>query len=271
MNLNLLSNKKKPETKFLNKKRKSHNPKSKIIKEKDNVLQYNNLILRNKKNISEEKSDCSSIDDEKKINEINNNQKNDENSTEKEILSLLEEGKVFLSLFKDPELLNEFESQSNTSDDSNTFIKSILLSYNNGDMLKNYLDVLNGDFAEFHNCLSSLMNVKNNFDNEKSNKFITKFSIMNNIILGKEKCNFLIDKIVIKLKQLILEYNYIKKVLNSFDANKVDVFQKFKDIMTQENINHENGNNYVNGVKNQLQNELNNELILGKVQNDKEK
>ena len=131
---------------------------------------------------------------------------------EKEILSLIEEGKIFLSLFKDKELINEFENPKEDKDEDNSFIKSIILNYYNNDTLKQYLDILNNDFTEFQNSLKTLIDYKTTFDDSNTNKFIAKFSIMNKIILGKEKCNILIDKIVIKLKQLILEYNFIKKL-----------------------------------------------------------
>ena len=77
---------------------------------------------------------------------------------------------------------------------------------------------------------------------------------MNKIILGKEKCNILIDKIVVKLKQLILEYYFIKKVLNNIDANKVYMFQRFKEVITKSNK--QDKENYINELKLQLHQEL---------------
>ena len=92
---------------------------------------------------------------------------------------------------------------------------------------------------------------------------------MNKIILGKEKCSLLIDKIVIKLKQLILEYNFIQKVLKNIDYNKAEIFTKFKDIMSN-NSNKQEKDNYINNLKNQLQDELSKALLFGKDQNIKE-
>jgi len=68
---------------------------------------------------------------------------------------------------------------------------------------------------------------------------------MNKIFLIKEKCNILIDKIVVKLKQLILEYNFIKKVLNNIDENKSDKFQSFREIATNIN-NNQDKKDYIN-------------------------
>lgn len=272
-------NEKKPENQYLNKKRNNKklnvcakNEKDKInnkgkTSQNDGNNLINNINESNEHNIEEKKDININI---KKNEEYQKRNKKDDNEAEKEILSLIEEGKLFLSLFKDKELLNEFETHNNTSNESDSFIKSILLSYQNEDMLQNYLNVLNDDYTEFKNCLKSLINFKEALDDDKSNKFMANFSIMNKIILGKEKCNLLIDKIVIKLKQLLMEYNYIKKVLNSFEANKVDVFQKFRDIMTI-GSNIKEKDNYVNNVKMQLQDKLSKVLIVNKVQKGKEK
>ncbi len=234
----------------------------------------NNNLINNKNKSNEHKTEEKK--DIKNVGTLNDGENNnikrikDKNQAEKEILSLIEEGKLFLSLFKDKELLNEFETHNNTLNESDSFIKSILLSYKNGNILQKYLNILNDDYTEFQNCLKSLVNLKVALDGDKSNKFMANFSIMNKIILGKEKCNLLIDKIVIKLKQLLMEYNYIKKVLNSFEANKVDVFQKFRDIMTI-GSNIKEKDNYVNNVKLQLQDKLSKVLIVNKVQKGKEK
>ena len=182
----------------------------------------------------------------------------------------MEEGKIFLSLFKDKELLNEFEKQKNNSDEADSFIISILENYQNEDTLKKYLNILNDDYTEFQNSLKTLIDYRSSLGNSNNNKFLAKFSIMNKIILGKEKCSLLIDKMVTKLKQLILEYNFIKKVLKNIDYNKAEIFTKFKEIMTN-NSNKQEKDNYVNNLKIQLQDELTKALIMGNEQNIKEK
>ena len=186
---------------------------------------------------------------------------------EKEILSLIEEGKIFLSLFKDKELINEFENPKDDKDEDNSFIKSIILNYYNNDTLKQYLDILNNDFTEFQNSLKTLIDYKTTFDDSNTNKFIAKFSIMNKIILGKEKCNILIDKIVIKLKQLILEYNFIKKALNNVDDKKAEFYQKFKEIMAKES-KIEDKDNYVDELKMKLKEEVNKAFVKDKEKNE---
>ena len=98
--------------------------------------------------------------------------------------------------------------------------------------------MINNDNGEFENSIKSLIYYENSLnDNSRGDKLIDKFSIMNKIFLRKEKCNILIDKIVAKLKQLILEYNFIKKVLNNIEENKSDIFQSLKEIATNINNN----------------------------------
>ena len=98
--------------------------------------------------------------------------------------------------------------------------------------------MINNDNGEFENSIKSLIYYENSLnDNSRGDKLIDKFSIMNKIFLRKEKCNILINKIVAKLKQLILEYNFIKKVLNNIEENKSDIFQSLKEIATNINNN----------------------------------
>jgi hypothetical protein len=65
------------------------------------------------------------------------------------------------------------------------------------------------------------------------------------------------------LKQLILEYNFIKKVLNNIDENQSDIFQRFKEVITSTS-NKEEKENYVNDLKKKLQEELSKVLIIRK-------
>ena len=247
---------------YLNKKRKSHRNHTR------KGLRYNKK--NNSINSSEERYDSyirELLDDEEEDDKQKKREKG-ENIAEKEILSLIEEGKIYLSLFNDDDLLKEIESKKNNSnnpeENDEIFIKNLLLNYQNGDNLKSYLNMINDDYGEFQNSIKSLINYKNSLNNNSSgDKFMTKFSIMNKIILGKEKCSILIDKIVVKLKQLILEYNFIKKVLNNIDENKSDIFQRFKDVVISTS-NKEEKENYVNDLKKKLQEELSKALIIRK-------
>ena len=224
-----VSSSKTEEIQYLNKKRKSHRNHAR------RRLKYNKK--NNSINSSEEKYDSyirELLDEEEEEDKKKKGEK-EETIAEKEILSLIEEGKIYLSLFNDNDLLKEMESRKNNNPEENDeiFIKNLLLNYQNGDTLKSYLNMINEDYGEFQNSIKSLIDYKNSLNNNSSgDKFLAKFSIMNKIILGKEKCSILIDKIVVKLKQLILEYNFIKKVLNNIDENKSDIFQKFKDAIT---------------------------------------
>ncbi len=259
---------------YLGKKRKI----KKINRNKENYNKIiNNIISRDIKNNNNKNGDDKS-DDISILNLIEDEtskEKKEEIKAEKEILSLIEEGKIFLSLFKDKKLLNEFESQinstnnnSNNDNENDTYIKSILLNYCNDNTIKNNLNVLNNDYVLFQNSLKKLIDYKSNFNDSNSSTFFSKFSIMNKIIVGKERCNLLIDKIIMKLKQLTLEYGFIKKVVNNFDNNKTESFMKFKDIMT--NNKKQENDNYVNDLKMQLKDELNKALLINKEENNKD-
>ena len=93
---------------------------------------------------------------------------------------------MFLSSFKDQDILNELEKQKKNSDEKDSFIP-ILLNYYNNNSLKNYLNILNDDDKEFQNSLKALIGYKSSFNDPSTHEFIVKFSIMNKIILGKEK------------------------------------------------------------------------------------
>ena len=193
---------------------------------------------------------------------LNANDKKEEIVAEKEILSLIENGKFFLSLFKDKEMLNAVEEQNKNMENSDNYVKKLLQSYENGSYLKNYLLMLNVDFNEFQRSIKNLILTQESL-NKTDDKFLTKFSVMNKVIMAKEKCNLLIDKIIIKLKQLILEYNFIQKVLGNVELNKNNNFMKFKEVMSNVKKKQEK-ENYFGQVKNNLQEELSKAIILGK-------
>jgi hypothetical protein len=256
------SSSKTEEIQYLNKKRKSHRNQS------QKRLGYNKK--NNSINSSEEKYDSyiREILDEEEEDDKQKKSKKKETIAEKEILSLIEEGKIYLSLFNDNDLLKEIESKKNNSnnpeENDEIFIKNLLLNYQNGDTLKSYLNMINDDYGEFQSSIKSLIDYKNSLNNNSSgDKIMAKFSLMNKIILGKEKCSILIDKIVVKLKQLILEYNFIKKVLNNIDENKSDIFQRFKGVVSNTS-NKQEKENYVNDLKMKLQEELSKALIIRK-------
>ena len=193
---------------------------------------------------------------------LNANDKKEEIVAEKEILSLIENGKFFLSLFKDKEMLNAVEEQNKNMENSDNYVKKLLQSYENGSYLKNYLLMLNVDFNEFQRSIKNLILTQESL-NKTDDKFLTKFSVMNKVIMAKEKCNLLIDKIIIKLKQLILEYNFIQKVLGNVELNKNNNFMKFKEVMSNVKKKQEK-ENYFGQVKSNLQEELSKAIILGK-------
>ena len=217
----------------------------------------NDIFLKNEID-SDEKSENIIKYGEDKLPE-----KKEEIIAEKEVMSLIENGKFFLSLFKDKEMLNAIEEQNKTIENSDNYIKKLLSNYENGSYLKNYLLMLNVDFIEFQRSIKNLILTQESLKSSENNKFITQFAVMNKVIMAKEKCNLLIDKIIIKLKQLILEYNFIQKVLGNIELNKNNNFVKFKEVMSNVNKKQEK-ENYFGEVKNNLQEELRNAIILGK-------
>ena len=122
--------------------------------------------------------------------------------------------------------------------------------------------MLNVDFNEFQRSINNLIITQDSLS-KSDDKFLTKFSTMNKIIMAKEKCNLLIDKIIIKLKQLILEYNFIQKVLDNIEINKNNNFIKFQEVMSNVKKKKER-ENYFAEVKSKLQEELSNAIIIGK-------
>jgi len=108
--------------------------------------------------------------------------------------------------------------------------------------------MINNGNEEFENSIKSLIDCKNSL-NHKSNgdNAMEKLSIMNKIIFRKEKCSILIDKIATKLKQLILEYNLIKKALNNIYEDKSGRFRRFKEIVAI--IGNKQEKNYANDLK----------------------
>ena len=197
-----------------------------------------------------------------KYGEDKSNNKKEEIIAEKEILSLIENGKFFLSLFKDKEMLNAIEEQNKKMENSDNYVKKLLAGYENGSYLKNYLLMLNVDFNEFQRSITNLIITQDSLS-KSEDKFLTKFSTMNKIIMAKEKCNLLIEKIIIKLKQLILEYNFIQKVLDSVEMNKNSNFIKFQEVMSNVKKKKEK-ENYFAEVKSKLQEQLSNAIIIGK-------
>lgn len=251
------------ETLYLNRKRKS---KRRLVfkKKHDSGAEnkdiankiYNTLVVNEENIILDDKSE-----DISNIKDSDSSEKKVEIKSEKEILTFIEEGKMFLSLFKDKELMSELSKQKNNMNESDSYVKSILMNYQTDETFKKSLISLNTDYNEFEKNLNSLINYKYTINDSNNNKFMKQFSIINKIISGKEKCNLLIDKMITKLRQLILEYNFLKKVLNNVDANKADAFQKFKDIINNVS-NKPDKENYTSDLKSLLQNELRKAIVL---------
>ena len=252
---NVLNISKPKDNLFLGKKRNRNNPAKIKFKEKTNNLNKESVHKKNNE-IFDIQNSTMLLKNKKK----NKNKNKGKGKLGKEILSFIDEGKLFLSIIQDKELLNKLENEKNNLDERDSFIKSVLLNFQNVNNFKNYLNVLDEDCSEFQKSLKSLINYKSSIsDGNSKNKILEKFSILNKIIFGKEKCCLLIDKIVNKLKQIILEYDFIKKVLKNSDKNKSEFFHKLKEFNFGDLKENEN---YVNEVKIQLTEELQKALTI---------
>ena len=234
-------------------------------KEKDEITFKNQIEIDINDNKDKEKEKEKDKEKEKKKEKEKekekdkDNENNDEIILEKEIISLLENGKMFLSLFKDKNALSELKHKKNNFEGEDPFIKSVLVNYQNGDNMQSYMNMISEDFNEFQKSIKSLIEYKASLNESSENKFLAKLSVLNKIILNKEKCCILIDKIIIKIKQLLLEYKFIKKVLNNISENNSEIYKKLKDIASN---NDQEKESYINNLKSKLQDELIKALIL---------
>lgn len=190
------------------------------------------------------------------------NLKNFEITAGKEITSILDNGKDFLSLFDNEDILKELSQIGDNDDDNDDYVKNLLKTYQKRDnTLKKYLTLLDTDYAEYQRCLESLSKYRHTL----YDKFTTPTNIignMNKIIVGKEKCNLIIDKIIIKLKQLILEFNFIKKIICAFHENDnvKNVIDKFKDVIRND-LNKKEKEDYFNNLRINLKAGINKVLV----------
>ena len=288
---NSFSNKSETDFQYLKKKRKSKNFKLNKIKEfterkkrkyrkrLNNTIDHidnntkekseikfsdqkeNDINKSKEKEKEKEKENDKEKEKEKEKEKKKEKENKDQIILEKEIISLLDNGKMFLSLFKDKNALSELKHKKNTFEGEDPFIKTVLVNYQNGDNIKSYMDMISEDFSEFQKGIKSLIEYKTSLNESNDNKFLTKLSMLNKIILNKEKCCILIDKIIVKIKQLLLEYKFIKKVLNSISENDSDIYKKLKEIVANTN-NDQEKESYINNLKSKLQDELIKALIL---------
>jgi len=239
---------------YLNRKRRYSSDQQNIKREGNQEELYRYIDDFNdeieNKNMSNERSDSIIID----LDE-NKEENKEEKKSERDVLSLLEEGKIFLSLFKDKEVFDEFQSQINDLNEADTYNKHLLMKYQKDDIINSYLSIINNYHVQFQRSLKSLIEYKNILDGRNDNKLLSKITIMNKIMYGKEKCSLIIDKILVKLKQMVLEYNLVQKILNNLDKNKLDFFKRFKGSVIS-NKQEKEKENYINSLKAKLQEEL---------------
>jgi hypothetical protein len=83
-------------------------------------------------------------------------------------------------------MLNAIEEQNRNLENNDNYVKKLLQSYENGSYLKNYLLMLNVDFNEFQRSIKNLIITQDSLNKSENDKFLTKFTVMNKIILAKE-------------------------------------------------------------------------------------
>ena len=205
------------------------------LNKKRNKERVDELKKINKKNYKKNKEEIDFsnkmddliLRDEEKFNKIIMDNAN----SEREILSLIEPGKKLVLLFQDKELISGINKKE-ILNENKSFIELDLINYRNENNLKEYINMLNDDYSQFQKIIKSLSDYKCSLNEINSNKFLGKISVMNKIISEKEKCSLLIGKITNKLKQIFMEYDYIKKIIKFYGMNKCKFFNKIKEIVS---------------------------------------
>ena len=235
------SNEKKSESnsknKFLNQKRRSPSNISSISSVNENSLV---MPLFADDDITEKDGKESKV-----INKNNNSfdEKEEIISTSlKEINIILKHGEKFISIIKGKKFLDTIKSKENIRKTG-----KILLEYKGDSSIKNYLNIALEDYMKFSKLLEFFMYKKENSTDSKEKKENDKKSKKKTPILDtkKSKCNLLIRRIMTKLSQFLLEYNFIVEVIKEItDKNKdcvvfknvIEFIDKNISIISKENI-----------------------------------
>ena len=113
-------------------------------------------------NNSEKKLDSYTIELLDKENKVEDDKQKkgekEETILEKEILTGIEECNKYFSLFDFLKENREKDNNSNNPEENDEIIfKNLLLNYQNGEILKLYLNMINNDNEEYENSIKSLI------------------------------------------------------------------------------------------------------------------
>ena len=135
-----------------------------------------------------------------------------------EINTIIEKGEEFIFSLQNQKLIDLFQTYDRFEFLSNYKDNSTILSFLNNAM---------EEYTKFTKNLEYFMNNKeSNFDSEEefNDIFIkenNKNDISENFKIKKIKCSLLISKIITKLSQFLLEYNFIVETINKiYEINK---------------------------------------------------
>ena len=189
----------------------------------DNIYNINYEIKKEEEIVSTSKSLSSSI------NEIN---------------TIIEKGEEFIFSLQNQKLIDLFQTYDRFE---------FLSNYKDNSTILNFLNNAMEEYTKFTKNLEYFMNNKeSNFDSEEefNDIFIkenNKNDISENFKIKKIKCSLLISKIITKLSQFLLEYNFIVETINKiYEINKncstlnnmLELIDINKNILSKKNIEH---------------------------------
>ena len=237
--------------------------KIKLERKKLEPLNKNTFLNQKRKNPSISSKDNSLImplfaddyNNEKDYNNINNiNDLCNENyeiedgkisSSLKEINIIIGKGEEFILNLQGQKYINIFESNDNFREN-----KEFLSNYKDDHLILNFLNNAMEEYMKFNKIIEYFMyNKENNFDSEEefNDIFNKELDILENFKIKRIKCSLLISKIITKLSQFLLEYNFIVETINKIyeidkncDAlkNMLDLIDINKNILSKEYIKH---------------------------------
>ena len=166
-------------------------------------------------------------------------------SSLKEINIIIGKGEEFILNLQGQKYINIFESNDNFREN-----KEFLSNYKDDHLILNFLNNAMEEYMKFNKIIEYFMNNKeNNFDSEEefNDIFNKELDILENFKIKRIKCSLLISKIITKLSQFLLEYNFIVETINKIyeidkncDAlkNMLDLIDINKNILSKEYIKH---------------------------------
>lgn len=166
------------------------------------------------------------------------------NSVDKKINHIINKGKDFISSLNEPKFIDTLKNKD-------IFRKNgyALLNYKD-DTIVNFLNNALKDYNKFNKYLKYFMNNNkgSNLDSKDKNNIFEKSSeIFEDLDIKNVKCSLIISRIITKLSQFILEYDFIVEVIKEifeYDKdciilkNMIVLINDNKNILSKGNIDH---------------------------------